>query len=257
MRRVRTSKIGRLATISIENPPMNLLDEHLLNDLYSAASQAERSPDVAALVISGGSGAYFSAGIAWDSVKNSESFVRKSQTLSSLILSFPKPVIAFVNGSALGAGLELALLADFRLAREGCSHGVPETRYGYPSVFGGPLILEQLVGVTAARRVFVLGEMFSSADAVTVGLMDAVVSEAAMGQELLGWVQRVTNNSDLTQLLRQVSVGPDILRHSYELEHNALRKMATKTDYLRSLSELARFRESVRGGASNLEPSRV
>jgi enoyl-CoA hydratase/carnithine racemase len=90
------------------------------------------------------------------------------------VRSLPVPVIARINGHALGAGLELAASCDLRVAAEGATFGMPEVRLGVPSVVEAAL-LPGLVGWTKAREMMLLGETFGAAEALAMGLVTAVV----------------------------------------------------------------------------------
>ena len=102
-------------------------------------------------------------------------FIGKVHACCAALRDLPVPVIARINGAALGAGLELAVSCDLRVAARGAIFGMPEIKLGVPSVVEAAL-LPGLVGWGAAREMMLLGETFDAAAALRMGLVDAVVA---------------------------------------------------------------------------------
>ena len=115
-------------------------------------------------------------------------FILRVHACCQAVRECPVPVIAAVHGFCLGAGLELAAACDLRLASEDARLGMPEVRLGLPSVVEAAL-LPQLVGWGQARRLVYLGETLDAAEALRIGLVEAVVPRDRLEARLTAWLQ--------------------------------------------------------------------
>lgn len=170
--------------LTIHRPEaLNALNSGVLNDLADAFRQlAEMSfEDVKALIITGAGEKSFVAGadIKEMSDLNEEQalqFAKRGQSIFHEINLLKIPVIAAVNGFALGGGLELALACDFIIASENAKFGLPEVSLGLIPGFGGTVRLTRAVGIRRAREWTFSGEIIPVAQAVQLGLVNHVVS---------------------------------------------------------------------------------
>jgi enoyl-CoA hydratase/carnithine racemase len=171
--------------LTLRNPPVNALSTALLAGLSHRVEEIAADPKVRAVILTG-DGQYFSAGadlkeMATLDIANAPAVVRKGHALFQRIASLRPPVIAAINGLALGGGLELALACDLRIAGESAKLGAPEVNYGIMPAYGGTQRLPRLIGVPKAKELIFTGVMISAAEAFRIGLVNRTVPA---GQEL-------------------------------------------------------------------------
>ncbi|HHT02185.1 MAG TPA: crotonase [Firmicutes bacterium] len=178
---VLLEKDGCLAIITINRPKaLNALNADVLRDLQAAVRAAHDDPEVAVLIITGAGEKAFVAGadIAFMqdmSPQEARPWTRMGQAIFAEIENLDKPVIAAVNGFALGGGCELAMACDIRVASEKARFGQPEVNLGIIPGFGGTQRLPRLVGKGMAKRLIFSGDMIDAATAERIGLADMVV----------------------------------------------------------------------------------
>jgi enoyl-CoA hydratase len=169
-----------IATLTINRPEsLNSLNSEVLEELDRALEDLERDSVVKVVVLTGAGSKAFVAGGDIKEMLSLEppsalAFSRKGQQLLLRIGRMSKPVIAAVNGYALGGGLELALACDFIYASENAKLGLPETTLGVIPGFGGTQNLPRLIGPNKAREMIFSGKMLSAAEALEWGLVNKV-----------------------------------------------------------------------------------
>ncbi len=169
----------------LKNPPVNALSTALLRDLDTAVAAIESDARVRAVILTG-DGQYFSAGadlkeMATMDLTTAPEVVRKGHALFARIAGLRPPVVAAINGLALGGGLELALATDLRVAGESAKLGAPEVNYGLMPAYGGTQRLPRIVGIPKAKELIFTGAIISAAEALKIGLVNKTVPA---GQEL-------------------------------------------------------------------------
>jgi enoyl-CoA hydratase len=179
--------IDGVATLTVNRPQsLNALNSQLLDELESAFRQLERDPAVKAIVITGAGDKAFVAGadikeMAAMSALEGHRFALKGQRVMLAIEKMKKPVVAAVNGFALGGGLELALACDFIYASETARLGFPEVGLGIMPGFGGTQKLARLIGPNRANEMIFSGRMIPAQK----GALWGVVNEVFSAEELL------------------------------------------------------------------------
>jgi enoyl-CoA hydratase/carnithine racemase len=184
-------KIGRkseedgVEILVLKNPPVNALSTSLLDELDRKVAELSSDARVRAVVLTG-DGQYFSAGadlkeMATLDLAAAPGMVRKTHGLFGRLSELGAPVVAAINGLALGGGLELALACDLRIAGESAKLGAPEVNYGLMPAYGGTQRLPRLIGAAKARELIFTGAMISAAEALKIGLVNKTVPA---GQEL-------------------------------------------------------------------------
>ncbi len=169
----------------LKNPPVNALATAVLSELDQHVRAIEADPAVRAVILTG-DGQYFSAGadlkeMATLDLASAPAIVQRGHELFSRIAGLRVPVVASINGLALGGGLELALACDLRIAGESAKLGAPEVNYGLMPAYGGTQRLPRLVGVAKAKELIFTGAMINAAEALKIGLVNRTVPA---GQEL-------------------------------------------------------------------------
>jgi enoyl-CoA hydratase len=181
-----------IAFVTINRPSsLNALNNEVLDELYSAFTGADNDPEVNAVIITG-EGKAFVAGadiaeMAKLSTLEGRAMMIKGQNIMNYIESMNKPVIAAVNGFALGGGCELAMACDIRIASEAARFGQPEVNLGIIPGFGGTQRLPRLVGKGMGKYLIMTGEMIDAQEAYRIGLVERVVP----AEELMGSAEKV------------------------------------------------------------------
>jgi enoyl-CoA hydratase len=177
---LRYERDGAVATLTVSRPKvLNALNRATLGELLQAVSAFRHDPEARVLILTGAGDKAFVAGadiaeMAALSRSQAEELARQGQRLTTEIEAVPKPVIAAVNGYALGGGCELAMACDLIFASENARFGQPEVNLGLLPGFGGTQRLARLVGRTMARQLVFTGETVTAQRAAEIGLVNAV-----------------------------------------------------------------------------------
>jgi len=175
---LRVETDGPLATLTLDRPEaLNALNAELLDAIRAAAESLHGK---ARAIVVTGAGKAFAAGadiaaMAHLAAGPAEAFSRRGQAAFEALASFPGPVIAAINGYALGGGLELAMACDILLASDKAQLGQPEVGLGVVPGFGGSQRLPRRVGPGAAKWLLMSGERVKADEALRLGLVDWVV----------------------------------------------------------------------------------
>lgn len=198
---------GPIALFTLNRPEkLNALDYPLIDRLMAELDAAEADDDLRAVVLTGAGERAFSAGadIAGfaASVRRGRAaalreFVRRGQRMTARIESFPKPIIAAVNGLAHGGGCEIVEAAALALASERAQFCKAEINLGFPPPFGGSQRLPRLVGRKRALGMILTGEPIGAAAARDAGLVNAVVPHAQLVDAAFALAQRIAEKSPL------------------------------------------------------------
>jgi enoyl-CoA hydratase len=170
-----------VATVTLNRPQvLNALNSTVFNELDQAFMKLVGNVEVRVILLTGAGEKAFAAGadigeIARLDVATGEAKARRGQEVLRMIETCGKPVIACINGFALGGGCELAMACTIRLASETARMGQPEVKLGLIPGYGGSQRLPRLVGRSMALKLLLTGEMVSATEALGIGLVDEVV----------------------------------------------------------------------------------
>jgi enoyl-CoA hydratase/carnithine racemase len=191
---VRVELKDGVARVTLDRPPLNLLRPDSIAALREAFQALARDREVRVAVITG-SGRAFTAGmdvrflLTLDAAA-AKPFIAGLHSAIHAVHEAPFPVIAALNGHALGAGFELALACDLRIAAAGATLGLPEVRVGLPSVIEAAL-LPALVGPGRAAELLLVGEAIGAARALEWGLVNQVVEAGDLERATDAVVERI------------------------------------------------------------------
>jgi enoyl-CoA hydratase len=189
-------KREKIASLTVNRPPLNVLKALTLDELERALLAARDDPEVAVVIMTGSGEKAFVAGadiaeiqaiVSRGPLNAREEFARRGQRLVTTIERLGKPVIAAVNGYALGAGCEFVEAAHLVIASENARFGQPEVNLGFNPCWGGTQRLPRLVGKKRALLMQLTGEMIEAQEALRIGLVNKVVPPA----ELLPTAERL------------------------------------------------------------------
>ncbi|BCR02977.1 crotonase [Desulfuromonas versatilis] len=178
---------GGIATLTLNRPKvLNALDEATLRELGEAVAALESDPEVRVIILTGAGEKAFAAGGDLAAVVDfgplqARAFARLAQGVLGAIEGCAKPVIAAVNGYAVGGGCELAMACDIRLAGSNARFGQPEVNLGILAGWAGTQRLPRLVGKGRALELLLTGDLIDAAEALRIGLVNRVTAP----QELL------------------------------------------------------------------------
>jgi enoyl-CoA hydratase len=191
------------AKITINRPDvMNALNVDVRKEILQALDDAEADSNVRAVVITGSGEKAFSAGadIRMFQTMNSitaKSYLQISKGASKKIENFPKPVIAAVNGYAIGGGLELAMSCDIIVASENAKFGQSEINVGIIPGVGGTQRLPRIVGLKRAKEMIFTGDLIDSKKALEIGLVNSVVPYSELIRSVESLVGKIASKSPL------------------------------------------------------------
>lgn len=171
---------GAVAVVTLNRPHVhNALDSELTRSLTQALRRFDEEPSVRALVLTG-AGASFCSGDDLRTVRDADSgafrrSIEQLQNLTACLIGLRKPIVCALNGPAFGAGLELVLACDVRVATPAFACATPEVRLGLIATNAATVLLPHLVGPSRARRMLFTGERMDAAWCLAAGLVDEVV----------------------------------------------------------------------------------
>jgi enoyl-CoA hydratase len=180
---VRTEVADRIALLTIDRPEkLNALNSEVLRDLSAALDATRLDPEVGAVVITGAGPKAFVAGADIAELSKMTPISGRGHSLAgqavlSKIENLGKPVIAAINGFALGGGCELALACTLRVASDNARLGQPEVKLGILPGYGGSQRLARIVGKGRAMEICLTGEPVSAEEAHRIGLVNRVVPQ--------------------------------------------------------------------------------
>lgn len=217
--RIITSRDGAIATITVTRPDkLNAFDIEMLKELSAACDAVEADSAVRAVILTG-AGKAFSAGgdiKAWGAMQANEfghQWVRFGHRVFERLATLRMPLIAAINGHALGGGLELAGAADIRIAEKHVTIGLPETSLGMVPGWSGTQRLVQRFGAQIIRRMVLGGEMFAAEEACKLGLVDQVVESGSALEAAKTYAARIVTRGpaalEISKLMIGVANGED------------------------------------------------
>ena len=218
---------NQIAFLTINRPQqLNALNKDTIAALHAALAAADTDPNVGVIVLTGSGEKAFVAGadikeFADFSIAEGGALAQTGQqTLFDFIEQLGTPVIAAVNGFALGGGLELAMAAHIRIASSNAKMGLPETSLGVIPGYGGTQRLAQLVGRGKANELIFTAGMLKAEDALQWGLVNAVVEQAELLATCETIAQKILNNSPMAiaAAIRCVNAGFASGVNGYEVE---------------------------------------
>jgi enoyl-CoA hydratase/carnithine racemase len=174
------SREESFAIITLNRPPANAISEPLMRELNAALNAVESDDTVRAVIITGAGDRIFCAGADLGSAFSGgdvDTFIRFGNAVVRRIERFPKPVIAAMNGHALGGGCEIAMACHFRLLKETARMGQTESNLGITPGFGGSQRLPRLVGRTKALEFLILGTQVPAPECLALGLVNRLTRE--------------------------------------------------------------------------------
>ena len=215
---VLLEKRAPLAIVTLNRPQvLNALNAALFVELADAVEDLAADPEIRVVLVTGAGPKAFAAGadiaeLAALDADSGRAYAARGQAFSRRLETLGKPVIACINGFALGGGCELAMACTLRLAADTAKLGQPEVKLGVIAGFGGTQRLPRLVGRGAALRLLLSGTIISAAEALRIGLVDEVVPAAELMARAQALALEIAANAPLAieRTLLAVDSGLDL-----------------------------------------------
>jgi enoyl-CoA hydratase len=212
---IRLEKRPPLAVVTLDRPKaLNALNAETLGELEAAFVDLGDDAAIRAVLLTGAGGRAFGAGadireLAAFAPEEGRAFALRGQGVFRRIETLPKPVIACIQGFALGGGCELAMACTFRIAAEDAQLGQPEVKLGIIAGYGGTQRLPRLVGRGAALKLLLTGAIIDAREALRIGLVDEVVPAADLMTRAEALATEIAANAPIavTETLRAVDEG--------------------------------------------------
>ena len=259
---IRTAREGAALVATLRNPPRNLLNAPMVAELSRLAAEADADDAVRALVLTGGVEGIFITHYDVRELSGASDVARQRDDFGGgelhgmhqallALQRMSKPVIAAINGTAMGGGCELALACDFRFMAKGHVIGLPEVRVGILPGAGGTQRMPRLLGTAKAMELMLMGDVVDAAEAARIGLVHRAVDAAALMPETLAFAAELAKRPPLSialikQCILQGSEMPLLEALRFEQEafwrtmrsDDAARLMRQYTAGARPLSEM-------------------
>ncbi|HEY9724694.1 MAG TPA: enoyl-CoA hydratase [Oscillatoriaceae cyanobacterium] len=233
----------KVAVVTIDNPPVNALNSGTMSEFATLLDQLEADPNVKAIVVTG-NGMAFVAGAdineiaAISSPDEAKALVRKGQQVLDRLEALKKPVIAAINGVALGGGLELALACHIRIASDRARLGLVEINLGIMPGFGGTQRLPRVVGWSKATEMMLTADNITAQEAYRIGLVNKVVPEGDVVKQALGLAKKISS-------FGAKAIEAILTSLEYGRNHSLAESLEKESDLFAGLTQTADMREGV------------
>ena len=223
-----------IGTITIDRPDaLNAMNDEVVEELHDSVEQCILNKEVGVIVITGSGEKAFVAGADIKAMQKMSSrqaieFGRKGQEMTMVIENSPKPVIAAINGFALGGGCEIALACDIRIASDNAKFAQPEVTLGIIPGWGGTQRLPRLVGKGRALELIASGEMIDAEEAYRIGLINHIVPQTALMEKVKSLADSILKNGPaaVSAAMRCIHKGFDKnLEDALDLELNSFSEL--------------------------------
>ncbi|TMB69131.1 MAG: enoyl-CoA hydratase/isomerase family protein [Chloroflexi bacterium] len=251
---LKTRHKGTALIVELTNPPRNLLNAPMVAELTALADEVRHNSEVRALILTGGVDKIFvthydvgELSTLSDRMRGSGASTGPGGTelhgMHKLLLklqSLPHPVIAAINGTAMGGGCELALACDFRYIAKGGRIGLPEARVGILPGAGGTQRMTRLLGIAKATELMLLGEVVHADEAERIGLVHRAVQPERLMPEALALAGELAKRPPLSiALIKQcILKGSEMpLQEALHFEQDAFWQTMRSEDAARLMRE--------------------
>ncbi|DAC51774.1 MAG TPA: hypothetical protein HA340_01330 [Candidatus Thalassarchaeaceae archaeon] len=241
-------KIGSIALLEINNPPVNIIDSAVIMGLINTLNDLGNDPFCRAVIISGAGEKGFSAGasVAEHLPEEAPEMIEKMVNLLKTMHSTQLITIATVHGFCFGGGAEVALACDFVIASEDAKFGIPEITLGcYPPF--AMLQLPNLVGIRKAKEMILSGRAIKAEDAKKIGLINLIVGQDALEESAIEFLTPILNNPPrivaltLTRLREIESLGT--LDGHQKMGQLFIDDLCTHPDYIEGITSFLEKRK--------------
>ncbi len=210
---VKVDRLDKVLVITIDRPEaLNALNTEVMGELLEAVNAASADSEARAVVVTGAGDRAFIAGadikeMSAKSPQEAREFAALGHRITRTLEEMAKPVIAAINGVALGGGCEVALACDIRIASEKARLGQPEVNLGILPGWGATVRLPRIVGEGIARELIFSGRLLTADEALRVGLVNAVVPADKLSEEALKLANTIAGRAPLAMAYAKRSMN--------------------------------------------------
>lgn len=230
---------------------MNSINKQMLFELKNILQDLRFNKEIRVLIITGSGDKAFCAGADLKeritlSEKEVKEFIYNIRTTMSTIADFPKPVIAAINGIALGGGTEMALACDIRICSDNAKMGLTETKLAIIPGAGGTQRLPRIVGLAKAKELIFTGRTVDSNEALSIGLVNKVTTSDNLLSEALNMAKMISENGPIAieQAKKAVNKGYELdLESGLVFESEAYQSCIPTKDRIEGLTAFAEKRK--------------
>jgi enoyl-CoA hydratase/carnithine racemase len=238
----------RVAILTIDKPKINQLSAEVFETMRKHLDVVEADKTILAVIITGAGEKAFSAGAdlsAGFGDFSAVDFLKRGQDVWNKVEYFPKPVIAAINGHALGGGCELAMACHYRFMKKGARIGLTETNLGIMPGYGGSLRLPRIVGKSKALEMMWFGKQCEAEEALAIGLVDRI-SEGNVVDDALEFANKIATRPPLsiTAITKLVNISHSISQEMHlKIEREELGRLFTTKDMQEGMTAFFQKRE--------------
>jgi len=240
-----------VAILAIDKPKMNQLSGEVFEAMRKHLDAVEADKAIRCVIITGAGEKAFSAGADLASGFGDFSavdFLKRGQDIWNKVEYFPKPVIAAINGHALGGGCELAMACHIRFMKKGARIGLTETNLGIMPGYGGSLRMPRLVGKARALEYICFAKQIDAAEALAVGLVNYVFPKDKVLAEAIEFAKKLAARPPLavSAVLKLLSASPSISPEQHlKIERESLARLFGSKDTAEGLGAFMEKRQPV------------
>ena len=225
----------RVCWITLNRPKkLNSISLAMHNSIRTTLDELDNN--IKCVIITGTGGRAFSAGADISEIdeltpEEAEKYSREGHKTIIKLLQYPIPVVAVIQGYALGGGLEIAMACDFRLATEKSQFGLPETRLGLIPGWGGTYLLSRLIGVSKAKQMLMTGEYIRSDDALSLGLINKIIQDETLQEDVYKFLEPIINGpSQPMHEIKKLLLDSKLVEDKIVQESKAFSKLTDTSD---------------------------
>jgi len=225
---IKITKENRIGTITIDRPEvLNAIRDNTMWEIRDVLEAWESDPEVRVVVLTGAGKKAFISGGDISIMGSKTGYIEiltslpKGQAITCMMENYQKPIIAKINGIALGGGTELALACDIRIAADTAIMGVPEIKLGIIPGYGGTQRLTRLVGTGMAKKLVLTGDHIKAAEAQRIGLVEDVVPAAELDEAVAKLAAKIAERPPVAVHMGKTAVNHGAqtdLRTALEIE---------------------------------------
>ena len=258
MKDLGVERTGHVALVEIRRPPNNFFDAALIREIATVFETFDRDDDVRALVLAAQgkafcAGANFGDGSALDDEEHGPSDLKRAEAVRHLyvegnrLFRIKKPIVAAVHGAAVGGGLGLAMVADFRVTCPEARFSANFTRLGFHPGFGLTVTLPAVIGPSKAALMFYTSRRLTGEEAHAIGLADVLVPQQQVREAALALAAEIAENAPLGLIATRASLRGDIAERVREATDHELAEQTR-------LRQTEDFKEGVKAMAERRRP---
>src|SRR5437660_2416723 len=223
-----------VGVITFNNPEKrNAISPDMSEGFGHALTELRDDPDVRVVILVGAGDKAFVSGAdisqfekTRHNAEASEEYSKRSAAQRALLANYPKPTIACIRGFCLGGGMQVAMLADIRMASDNSQFGIPAAKLGIAYGYDGLKHLVSLVGPSWARLIMYTGMRIDSAEAVRIGLVDRVSPDAQLWDATMEIARTISGNAPLAIKAAKVTIA-QVIKDPDKRDMNAIKQVGT------------------------------